>query len=320
MHLLLRTLIFCFISLTLFNSCEEVIETNIDNVTNEMVMSSNFTADHELEVVVTSTKAFASNSNVIPVIVGAEVRVYQGNQFIEQLELFEPEPDSGLPPYYRSIDFIPQVGVLYTIKVNAVGFEPIEATNFIPVGAELDSVGYNNSIDVKGAVNAEITFDVDLNFRDVTGVQNYYHLLFYQELDEYRINNNNGIHDTIRTPSVENAVLSISLLNSNISFTRFVDDQSILLRDDTFDGESMTLNIAGSYTINLNKHLPGRFVVEMRTVSEDYYLYYTTLANQNQSNNDPLAEVVPIFDNIQNGSGIFAGYSTTTTIFESTNP
>ena len=121
-----HTLIICLFSLFLFNSCEEVIETNIDDVTNEMVMSSNFTSDHELEVVVTSTKPFASNSNIIPVIVGADVRVYEGEQFIEKLELFDPGEDSGLPPYYRSINFIPQVGVLYTIKVTASGLATLE--------------------------------------------------------------------------------------------------------------------------------------------------------------------------------------------------
>jgi len=53
----------------------------------------------------------------------------------------------------------------------------------------------------------------------------------------------------------------------------------------------------------------------LRTVTEDYYLYHSTLTRQVNSGN-PLSDGVVIYDNIVNGEGIFAGYGSNTNSFK----
>lgn len=49
----------------------------------------------------------------------------------------------------------------------------------------------------------------------------------------------------------------------------------------------------------------------MKKVSEAYFLYKETYALQQSVDGDPFAEPVTVFNNIENGYGIFAGYRTT---------
>ena len=47
----------------------------------------------------------------------------------------------------------------------------------------------------------------------------------------------------------------------------------------------------------------------LRTLSEDQYRYQRTRILQEFSEGDPFSEVVPVYTNVENGFGIFAGYS-----------
>lgn len=49
--------------------------------------------------------------------------------------------------------------------------------------------------------------------------------------------------------------------------------------------------------------------IEVKSITEDYYLYQKSVKDQAYSRNDPFAEPVPIYTNIQNGIGIFTAYN-----------
>jgi len=50
-------------------------------------------------------------------------------------------------------------------------------------------------------------------------------------------------------------------------------------------------------------------VATLSSVSEDYYKYNVTLAKYEQTQGDPFAQPVQVYSNIENGFGIFGGYS-----------
>ncbi|MCB0476306.1 MAG: DUF4249 family protein [Flavobacteriaceae bacterium] len=50
--------------------------------------------------------------------------------------------------------------------------------------------------------------------------------------------------------------------------------------------------------------------MEFRTVSEDYYLYHSSITRQNYSEGSSFAEPVFVYNNIENGHGVFAGFNT----------
>lgn len=300
-----------------FNSCERVLETDINGVKPKLVIVSNFTADNNLEVIITRTKHVTASSNHADVVTNAVVQVYEGETLIEELVLSMPNSGSNALPTYISTDFQPEVGVVYTIKGKAPGYQPVQATDFIPKGTAVGEVGFINTLDVKtGEETADVNFSIDLNFQDDPDEVNYYHILFYQELLGYRIDVlPNGDFDTISVATTEFAEIDFDLIDTDIPHIKFLGEQSMLLKDESFAGEDVNLTIEGNFSFNIEKYLPGTFSVEIRTVSEAYYLYYTTLVNQSQANEDELVEALPVFENVENGNGIFAGYSTETTEF-----
>ena len=53
----------------------------------------------------------------------------------------------------------------------------------------------------------------------------------------------------------------------------------------------------------------GKLFLELRSVTEEYYRYFAGLSRQKQSSDSPFSEPVIIYDNIDGGLGIFAGYN-----------
>jgi hypothetical protein len=62
------------------------------------------------------------------------------------------------------------------------------------------------------------------------------------------------------------------------------------------------------YTLSGIEEL-GNLFIEFRTVTPEYYNYFTSLSRQLISREDPFAEPIPVYNNIQDGSGNFSGFS-----------
>lgn len=82
---------------------------------------------------------------------------------------------------------------------------------------------------------------------------------------------------------------------------------SIVFSDARFNGREteLTFQTAGW---GFTRHGPA--TVTLRTLSEDGYNYLRTACLQELTSGDPFAQPVNVYNNIQNGFGIFAGYST----------
>jgi hypothetical protein len=59
----------------------------------------------------------------------------------------------------------------------------------------------------------------------------------------------------------------------------------------------------------IQDHDLKRVYVELRTITEEYYKYHSSLARQIIVRDDPFAEPVTIFNNIEGGYGNFSGFS-----------
>jgi hypothetical protein len=80
----------------------------------------------------------------------------------------------------------------------------------------------------------------------------------------------------------------------------------IFLRDVLFNnGEG----IVSFKTSTSNTEFYPSIIVTLRTISEDFYNYKITGSLHDNSSGNPFAQPVNVYKNIENGFGIFAGYS-----------
>jgi hypothetical protein len=82
------------------------------------------------------------------------------------------------------------------------------------------------------------------------------------------------------------------------------DDIGVLLKDVRFNGKETEMTFKAFTFFGY-----GRTQIVLRSVSEEYFNYKATKGLQNNTSGDPFAQPVNVFNNINNGFGIFAGYS-----------
>jgi len=296
----------------LFSNCEQPVDFEIGDGDAKLVVVSNFTNDNALGVFVSKTRSTLSN-DPFEYVLNAKVQVFADGQLVETLQFVPADAEQNIPPYYTTVKLVPEVGKLYSIEVNVEGYEPIRATNSIPETVLIESVQFENTLEKTEDDLALVNCDVAVDFSDPVGNTNYYHLSFFQELVKYSLDQNG---DTIFQQVMLNLPIEINPVDENAPITKYIDKRSFLFDDQSFNGEKMSLSFTGNYEFSQKNFIPRRFLVELRSVSEEYFLYRTTLTQQNNNRQDPLSEAVQLYHNIQNGCGIFAGYSANSRFFE----
>lgn len=283
-------------------SCEEPLELEV-NQDARLVVISHFTQDKDLQVYVSKTKSVQDTKDA-EFVTDATVMVFAGSKLVEILELVA----DGGQPYYKSKNLIPFVGETYTIKVSAPGFTSVTATNSIPATVPIQSVDFSPVFKGQGTNDLSINFKIAVSFSDPPEIRNYYHLVFYQELQPYTIDSEGDT--TFSTIMTLVRPQRIDLDNASQPLIKHFDNGSFLIKDESFNGNKVTFFLNGEYTLNASQYIPGKFLVELRSVSEAYYNYHLSITRQSNPKNGPLSEGVYVDDNIENGEGIFAGYST----------
>ncbi|MBI1223913.1 MAG: DUF4249 family protein [Bacteroidetes bacterium] len=284
----------------LFASCEDVVNLPIDS-TPELFVFSNFSDQNNLDVYVYKTTSVFSKDTT-EYIKDAIVKVYADGELIEELKLVNPPGDA--PPFYATSNLSPVFDKEYTIEVKIEGHETITAKNSIPTPVNLEDSSFKPQFSQGTDEDLVVNFATSVSLRDPAGVENFYHIKFYQELIPYFLQtpNDTVFGDTILVyPSI------VKKVNENSPANNYSSDQSYLLKDTNFDGQYITVDFTGQYTFNPKQTKAGRFLIELRTVSKAYYLFYTG------------DEGDVLFNNIDNGVGNFAGFTSKVNSFKLTD-
>lgn len=95
----------------------------------------------------------------------------------------------------------------------------------------------------------------------------------------------------------------------------FSSGSDLLFDDKLFDGKDFELALKVRHAA-YQSTTPSPLRVVLVTCSQEYYRYLTSKNLQENIANDPFSEPVQVYSNIQNGLGIFAGYSTSVLVLE----
>ena len=274
-------------------ACRTVVDFDIPLEKPWIVVNSLFSPDSVWQVQLTYSKNILDTSpdNFIPVG-NAVVTILDPNQQV--IETITPSSDKFNFVLYKG-KTKPLPGQSYTVQV-AVKAEPIlQAFSKVPTHVPITTV----EIDSSGVVDNE-PIEMNINFKDPAGEKNYYTIKIIE--DAFYIANK----DTVwYTREIFFEIVDQSLSNDERGLEKLVNDNLFNGKDYTFHVKLYNRRYSFGSQI-FQQHAR----VVLLSVSEEYYKYFTTKSLQDYTNGDPFAQPVQVFTNIENGLGIFAGYST----------
>jgi len=281
-------------------TCERPVDLQIEDPDARIVLSSAFTLGEKVKVSVSKTQSLFDYSPP-EYLADAAVSLYQGNELIEELVLVVPSQER-IRPYYTSVFFEPLSAITYTVKAEVSGFKDVFAHSFIPESVPISQLEISGLLESPGSETYRTLYEYDvlLNFEDPQKEDNYYHLNIFQELLEYHINEDG---DTIINKTWQRAEIHVDSPDA-------VSDAMIggvLLKNNPLEENGYNFHLG--IEIAPEFQLIGKVFVELRTVSKEYYLFYSTFSRRQNQSNGPFSEPITVFNNIENGQGYFAGYS-----------
>jgi hypothetical protein len=194
---------------------------------------------------------------------------------------------------YRSDTGKPVPGQEYEIRAAAEGYLPVRGRSHIPPPATITDVELIETTTPEGFPETTVR----ATFTDDPQAANFYQIFLEVE---YEIVDQTGEVKSARNrlgiwsddPIVQN--------NGDIGY------DGIFMKDIIFNGGHGVISVK---TTGSNIQYFQNVIVTVRTLSEDYYNYKITGSLQQNTSDNPFAQPVNVHDNIEDGFGIFAGYS-----------
>ena len=275
-------------------ACTTVVDFDIPLDKPWVVVNSLFSPDSVWQVKVTYSKNIldvAPGPNFWPVGNAVVTILDPNNQVIETIT---PSSDKFNHVRYKG-KTKPLSGQSYAVQVS-IKDEPIrQAINKVPTYVPITSVEMDSSRLIDGG-----PIEMKVNFKDPGNEKNYYTIKFIE--DAFYITKK----DTVwYTQEIFYEVVEQSLSNDERGLEKLVNDNLFNGKDYTFHVKLYNRRYSFGSQI-FQQHAR----VVLLSVSEEYYKYFTTKSLQDYTNGDPFAQPVQVFTNIENGLGIFAGYST----------
>lgn len=282
--------IIALVLLVNLTACETEIAYNGNGQENFLVLNATINPDSLLQCHVTRSNSF-SEQTPIKQINDAVVSVYEDGNLIENLQ-------SSGNGYYTSSGFKPSIGKEYTVKVEHSKFKTVKANATIPVKADASLVSVRSD-----EYTYESVFNVTIN--DKVGAD-YYQLLVFR----YGVNyddEGNAIEGYFRSGlySSDPIFTYNKVVDEDSDFSDDPDNVHKVFNDDLFDGQSYKFKFS---MYDDSEHPP---LILIAHLSEDLYLYYSSVQSKDYYEDNPFSEPVRIHTNINGGAGILGGMSVT---------
>lgn len=330
----MRNLLFISIACLLL-SCEKELPEDVLPFEQKLVLNSIIRPDTTITVFLSTSISIQDYERPEPVS-GAIIQLFENDILIGTLKDTVIRPPEGFEEFIEQelsgfyvMDYEPKEGKSYRMEVAHPDYPSVSTSSEIPVPSSSFSVvlgdpeiiSYGdyleqepNLVEYKAAVN--IQDSPEQNFYHIAVIGEFFNAEFignelvdYYYLQEVFYSSNDVVFDEVENPLLQDE--DVFSFNWN---RRVFDDK--LFNNQSYDLEvvfQIPVGVAAaSYFGDGERSIDGvfrRFFIEVRSISEDYYLYNKTLSIQETISDDPFAEPVQIYSNIENGHGIFAGYN-----------
>ena len=286
------------------SACEQVIEPDLPEHTPRLVLQAFFTPD-------STWVAFVGRSVGIlepmpereMAVADATVELLKEGRVIDRLEFFQRDR------VYVWEKGTLQAGESYALRVAAPGFAAIEATDAIPTSVPTEIVSYLTRPSVRPESWIKGDMSIKLEIQDPPGETNYYQIrMFAFFRDEFRTLDD----EVVDLVSIRNegsfSTQDPSIIADNTAdepFDGSFSGSAPFFKDTLFDGQTHAIELSSNY----NAPERTRLYVHVLHLSETYYEYLKSAKLHESTQDNPFAEPMSVYSNVENGYGIFAGYS-----------
>ncbi len=296
-------IIYLFVSLVLF-SCEKTIQIEIPDNGRKLVINSFFGADSVLRVSLTESQYILDSKPIFERVPNAEISLFVEGSFVEKLQ--ETLDSSYTGKYALKAD------QNYKIEVKVADYPVSVAESNIPKKTEINKFEAYKTKDEEGFDAIGFTID----FKDDINVENYYFIQISERVEEQGTSYETG-NDTV---FVYNNTLSLYSSDPNAFSDDWYLDKGLLVNDNLLNGKEYSLKFFayGGYYYSMYDefgnpvepdNIKATYYVSFYSVSKGYYLYYKSLSKHLEAQDEFFMEPVQVYTNVENGFGIFAGYS-----------
>jgi hypothetical protein len=290
----MKTTLFLLTGFFMFCSCEDELDIALSQKEKRIVINSFFNNEEYFHVNISSTQ-LSTDGDTVYFIDNARVLLYNNNVFLDTL-LFETNGN------YVSNKVLPEINMPYQLKVEVPGYTTA-TSDFaqIPVAVKDFSVDtFSHPVNVAGTK----TWRLRIKFKDIENVDNYYLFYMIWSGTQYEYDPDSNIVDSVKSLLSYRWVQAPGII---IPYTG-----KLLFSDELSEGDTIEKNLyftqnRGGPGLGQFNNLRAYFI--LYTISEEYYRYGKSSVDQNFSiDYSMFVEPVPVFTNINNGIGIFAGY------------
>lgn len=283
-------------ALLLAAGCEKEIPLDVDGSQDQLVINCLFDTDSTWVMEVSKSRHILLEDQELSIVDNANVRIVNPDGSSVALDHW----GDGI---YGSSTASPNPGERYRVEVDAPDLESVWAENEVSGGAELISIDTSSTqnFDIK-ASNLHITL------RDIPNERNFYNIKLRAWLWEYFWNDVTEELDSNRTFGTLYFTSSDPTLTGGDDFLgeNGFGQRGASFTDELFANSTTTIDV---------QFYPWRIsevYVVLSTGTEEYYLYEQSYNRYQQSNDNPFAQPVQVYTNVNNGLGIFAGVSSVT--------
>lgn len=310
------------------NACVRDYDPGFDDHISRLVINSVFAADSSLVVSVSNSKSITDNTS-IESLDGVTVELFEDGQKIENLSL-EIKTDTNYiyTPTGESMSIVTSnsytsdhkasAGKTYSITASKEDFETITAITEVP--NHLMNVTINtDNLTIEETTNeyesSLLRGEIFVDIIDAPNEKNFYEFKLYSiYIDSnyiYYYENDSLAFTGIQAYRNESYITVSDGSGDNTLSDEFDIDAPIMqFSDVTFDGTIQRFILKDLY-LNASNASNFEMELEVRSISEAYYNYFTSYNKQSYNQGNFLAEPVIVYSNIENGYGIFAGYTST---------
>ena len=296
--------------LAALTACEQVIEPDLPEHTPRLVLQAFFTADSTWTAYVgRSAGILESLPESEQPVTDASVELLEGDRVVEELRFLEGED-------LYILDENPlEAGLSYSLRVSAPGFAAIRASDILPRPVPTSAEAL-----VTTSTRPEYWLDyaIDIGIQDPPGETNYYQVSLYLV---HVFADPEGPDEGLPRQWVRQELLfstkDPSITGSTTRDEPFEDPTfegaAPFFKDTLFDGEAHEIELTGSI---YRPSGDNKLHLQVLHISGTYYEWLKSARLHDDTRENVFAEPLSVRGNVENGYGIFAGYSSRTFEFE----